>query len=243
MIPKRVVQIWIGPKPRPSALMRRWEWMSWAMGWDYVLLTSGKGWKNQKLIDRAWDIAGKTDIMRYEFLLENGGIYIDADTELLHPLDDHFLEREFWAAWESEIKRPGLLANGQLGAEPGAKILSDMLKVIPYRDLEHLEPWKTTGPNLLTELYQLHKDSVHVYPGRTFNPIHFDGKTPAPGTSRIYGRHLWGSHGRVYEGDKGGPALEEHDNFPGGNVACPPRLKALPTFTQPPKDPRAGGPI
>lgn len=201
MIPKVLHQIWIGNREPPLALMNEWKERAFSTpGWEYVLWSeNSRKWEFQHLMDQIKEVPGKTDIMRYEILRAFGGIYIDADTELLRPLDERFLEPRVWAGYESEIRRPELLANGQLGSHPGESLWHDVFKVLPRRlsSMSGRPAWQVTGPDFLTEMVALHPE-VFVFPGRTFNPVHFDGHTTAPGDHPVFGRHLWGSHGGVY---------------------------------------------
>jgi mannosyltransferase OCH1-like enzyme len=206
MIPKLIHQIWRGPLPPPLELMTPWESEHVSRGWTYKLWREdSKEWEFQKLIDLIEEIPGKVDIMRYELLLQYGGIYIDADTEFVQPLDERFLEPRCWAGYESELVRPGLLANGQLGSLPHEQIWVDMFTMLTKRQITGRPAWQSVGPDFLTEVATLHPE-LHIFPARTFNPHHFDPTptgTPAPGSDRdalIFGRHRWGSHGGVYVG-------------------------------------------
>jgi hypothetical protein len=67
------------------------------------------------------ELNGVADMMRWEILHAAGGIVVDADSIALRPLDDHLLDCEAFACWENEIVRPGLIAAGYFGAEPGIR--------------------------------------------------------------------------------------------------------------------------
>jgi mannosyltransferase OCH1-like enzyme len=208
MIPRLLHQIWIGDREPPRALMNEWKERAFTSpGGEYVLWSeNSRKWTLQYLIDQVSELSGKADIMRYEILLAYGGIYIDADTRLLKPLDDRFLEPRVWACYESESRRPGLVANGHLGSLPGESLWDDLIKALPYRAVKGRHAWQATGPGFLTEIAAKHPE-VFVFPARTFNPVHYDGFTLAPGDHPIFGRHLWGSHGSVYPNETGHPHI------------------------------------
>ena len=187
-IPRILHQIWIGPHAAPSALMVTWKRAH--PDWAYRVWTNEKGWRSQAQIDAMREWNGKADIMRYEILLEHGGVCFDADAECVRPLDDAFLEHEAFACWENEVARPGLIATGYLGARPGSPIMRDAVEAVGLRSMR--EPaWICTGPMLFTEVAARHPE-LHVYPARTFIPEHYSG-LPAPGDAPIYARQFWGS--------------------------------------------------
>src|ERR1700693_985366 len=99
MIPRRMHQIWIGPRPRPSALMN--EWQAKHPDWEYFLWSDfSLGTLDPSLsalMAKIDELPGKTDILRYHILHAHGGVYIDADTRLVAPLDERFLEPKCWA--------------------------------------------------------------------------------------------------------------------------------------------------
>jgi hypothetical protein len=187
-IPKRFHQIWIGPRVRPAALMDGWRKAH--PDWEYRLWTNEKGWKSQRQIDAMREWNGKADIMRYEILLEHGGVCFDADAECVKPLDDTFLAHEAFACWENEVARPGLIATGYLGCVPRNALMGDALQEIDRRSMRD-PAWICTGPALFTDV-AVHHPELHIYPARTFIPEHFTG-LPAPGNGPIFARQFWGS--------------------------------------------------
>ena len=118
MIPKTLHFIWIGDQSKkPERCIDTWV----QKNRDYKVKiwgnneVQGTNWKNYRqlhdmLIKK--DFAGASDVMRYEILYEHGGVYIDADSVCLKPLEDWLLDCDAFAVWEQEHIRNNLIANG-----------------------------------------------------------------------------------------------------------------------------------
>jgi mannosyltransferase OCH1-like enzyme len=199
MIPRTIHQIWIGPKPPPLALMQTWADMN--PSFEVRLWRSEKGFRNQAAIDAMRDWNGKADLMRYEILLEHGGLHIDADSEALRPLGDEVLVHESWATYENELACPGLITGAFMGCVPGSKFMAELVEKAPDRNLDIglLAAWRSVGPELVTEVAKDHPE-LHVYPSNAFNPEHHTGEKGL-GDVVPYGRHLWGNTKKAYGKD------------------------------------------
>jgi mannosyltransferase OCH1-like enzyme len=66
--------------------------------------------------------------MRYEILFEQGGVYVDADSTSVRPLDSWLLAPGMVAAWESEQHRPGFIATTFIGSVPQHPVLSTIIR-------------------------------------------------------------------------------------------------------------------
>ncbi len=188
MIPKIIHQVWIGPLPPPSALMETWRRAH--PDWEYRVWTDEHGWENQRQIDRMFEWNGKADIMRYEILERHGGICIDADSECLRPLDATFLEHDCFACYENETVLPGLVATGYVGARPSSPLMRACIEGIKPQLLD-LSAWMCDGPLFFTSMARDYT-KLHVYPSRTFIPLHHSGAR-APGDGPSYAAQYWGS--------------------------------------------------
>jgi glycosyltransferase involved in cell wall biosynthesis len=208
MIPKIIHQIWIGPLPPPQAMMDTWRRKH--PDWEYKVWRDHTGWENQSQIDAMSEWNGRADIMRYEILERFGGILVDADSICVQALDDSFLEHKAFACWENEIVRPGLIAAGYVGAEKGSRFMRACINAIKTRSLAGCRAWETVGPGLLTTVAKDHPE-LHVYPARTFIPMHYSG-TEAPGDARVYAQQFWGS---TFGYDKISVAIKTDDSTAG----------------------------
>jgi len=187
MIPKIIHQIWLGDKNKmPVDLMKTVR--DKHFDWKYILWTE----KNlghlvnhdkfniindhNKLFDNKF--TNLANIIRYEKLFEYGGIYIDADSICNKPFND-LLDNKFFTAYENEVKKPGLIANGIIGSVSGYPILEkciDEIKTIKNKVLTRKPSFKTTGPVLLTKIIgEYGKEKITVYPSWYFFPVHYSG--------------------------------------------------------------------
>jgi len=93
-IPKKLHIIWVGDEAKcPNHCIQSWKdrHLDWDVRvWGNLELGVLK-WKSHSQIEvfRArgqWE--GVADLMRYEILHEHGGVYVDADSVCIRPLDD-----------------------------------------------------------------------------------------------------------------------------------------------------------
>ena len=194
-IPKIIHQIWLGPNPRPVAWMDTWKHKH--PDWQYQLWTDSHLPKlhNQKQFDLINSYPGKADILRLEVLFQYGGIYIDADSECLQPLDP-LLRYHFFACYENEVTRPGLIANGVMGSEPlHALLYANMNEVKKISNINANKAWIITGPLLFTKViheYEVFNKPIKKLPSHNFFPEHYSGYQYA-GKGKIYAREHWQS--------------------------------------------------
>ena len=214
LIPKKLHLIWVGDdKRRPT------EWIeSWRKNhpeWQFRV------WGNEDRLSRSWicsrqmetlAIAGRwegvADVMRYEILCEHGGVYVDADSASVRPLDDWLLTTPMFTVWESEEHAPGLVANGFIGAvarHPALVAIIDRIRRLkdplrmrkPWRLwATPVAPWKTVGPALFSQVVCAQpRDQIRILPSALFLPRHF--LASRKDTERvIYARHFWQSTNR-----------------------------------------------
>ena len=198
MIPKIIHQIWLGDQSkRPSEIMKTWQ--DKHPDWEYILWTEENlpEIKNKKQFDEMEELAGKADILRYELLYNQGGIYIDADTVCVNPIDSHMLENDSFSHWENEYFIPGLIHNGHIGSCVKNELMSKMVEHIGNQDKIYYGPlnaWKVTGPVLITNMVKhLRYTKLRIYPSYYFIPKHYSGVEHYYTNDKIYGYHLNGS--------------------------------------------------
>ena len=185
MIPHRIHQLWLGPRPVPTKWCDQWRAMH--PDWEYILWrdsdVAALGLANQATYDRYARLGiwyGAADVARVEILFRFGGVYLDADSEPLRPWDDApFMASGFFAAYEYRDDRPGRIANGVIGAEAQHPILAtyiDMIAKLPSID----PPWDTVGGTALTAAVAAHPErtDVAILPMATFYPRHYTGMVP-----------------------------------------------------------------
>lgn len=199
MIPKKLHFVWIGDESkRPDKLISTWR--NKHPDWEV------KVWGNNELNETEWinskhmkefipiNICGTVDMMRYEILFNEGGIAIDADSICLHKIDDWMLNFEVFSAWENEVARPGLIANGTMGATQNNPFIAKLILTLLKKSIvTNQHPWKTVGPLFLTEMYRKFSyTKMEIFPSYLFMPIHCSGLT-YEGNGKIYAHQLWGS--------------------------------------------------
>ena len=187
MIPKIIHQIWLGGKDHmPSDLMKTVK--DKHTDWDYFLWTEEniKHMYNEKnynaVKNKKYSIDNKyttlSDIIRYEILFEYGGIYIDADSICNKPFDD-LLDNKFFVAYENEVKRPNLIANGIIGSIPQHRVLMMCMKEInslKTSEITSNPSFITTGPQLLTNNINKYGISeISILPSWYFFQVHYTG--------------------------------------------------------------------
>lgn len=204
-IPKILHQIWIGPKPPPQQWLDSWK--NKHPDWEYRLWTEKNipQLENQKLFDQINSYSGKADILRYELLYQYGGIYLDADSYCLQPLDESMLRHHFFACYENEQALPGLVSQGTIGCEPNhpiMKVLIDSIKGIS--DINREAAWKVVGPILFTKVileYKANKRKAALLPSYYFYPLHHSGACYA-GKGKIFAMQHWGSTKEIVKGEE-----------------------------------------
>lgn len=215
MIPKTIHQIWIGELPAPQDLIDSWRRLN--PGWDHFLWTSqhariasvrraneatietlalpdpagGGGWRNAAAIEAVRDHAARSDLMRYEILEAFGGVYVDADSECLRPLDEDLLDYVCWATFENETVRPGIITGAFMASVPGSSLMKELIRKAPFRDLRGQPGWKSVGPMFLTEAATEHPE-LSVLPSYLFTPEHYT-RTASVGEEPPFARHVWGN--------------------------------------------------
>ena len=206
-IPKIIHQLWIGPKPKPSVFMESWKNMNPDMEyicWDEKEIEN----RNLKLeclykIDDMSEINGKADIIRWEILYNYGGVFLDADSICISPIDNHLLDQPAFVGYENELVRNGLVATGTMGFPKNHPLCRDAINWILKNDISvertGLRAWQTVGPGMVTRLINSGSyDDVTIFPSYYFLPIHFTG-VAYNGHNKVYAHQEWGSTKQHYE--------------------------------------------
>ena len=207
MIPKIIHQLWIGPKPAPTKFMDTWkeknpdfEYIRWS---EEELVKRNMVIECKNRVDEMEEINGKADIIRWEILYKYGGVFVDADSICIEPIDDVLMTKKCFAGWEQEELRPGLIATGTMGFPPNHPLVRHAIDHIKQNCVSvavtKKRAWITVGPMLLTNLYNtgFYKD-LTIFPSYSFLPIHCTGKE-YNGYGKIYAYQEWGSTKQNYE--------------------------------------------
>jgi mannosyltransferase OCH1-like enzyme len=180
-IPKIVHQIWIGPKKRPDIWMDEVRSFCNKYDYEYVLWDDAKVSEfmliNQQHYEAEKTFNGKSDILRYEILYRQGGIYIDADMAVTNHEKLNTLITEFDkdAGFGFEIDNV-LICGAVTLAIKGSEFIRKCIEEIPKRDMSKLA-WQSVGPQLITDLWMKYKTVIpcKVYKSKVFYPIRWHG--------------------------------------------------------------------
>ena len=165
-IPKKIHQIWIGPKQPPIVWIDTWrkKYRSEYPGWDYTLWTDKEvaelPMRMKDLYDQEKMYQCKADLLRLEVLWNEGGIYIDADmvwlSKDLQDVLDASKDSGFFCGYEPDTKdKPySVIGNSFIAATPKHPLVDMLIKYIqgiyhhkrPYHGVE----W-VTGPLAYTK--------------------------------------------------------------------------------------------
>lgn len=186
--------VWIGDESkRPDDCIDTWKKFHDVRVWGNDDLQN-KSWFNAKHMMEFTrrELCGVADMMRYEILYEHGGIAIDADSICERKLEDWMFETPI-AAWENEIARPGLIANGTLGAEAKNPLIGQIINDIQKDEIYDRRAWQFCGPQRLTDTWKKYGyNNLTILPSHFFYPEHFSGQIYT-GKAPIYARQLWAS--------------------------------------------------
>jgi GT2 family glycosyltransferase len=209
MIPKIIHQLWIGSLPAPSKFMNTWRDKN--PSFQYMLWNETEISKQptifacQNRVNEIEEINGKADILRWEILYAYGGVFLDADSICIEPIDDILMNTTCFAGWEQEQVRTGLIATGTMGFPPKHPLVKQAIDWIKANPVSFKKTgkraWLTVGPMLLTNMYNSNeqfKKDMTIFPSYFFLPIHGTG-LEYKGHGKIYAYQAWGSSKQNYE--------------------------------------------
>lgn len=206
MIPKIIHQLWIGPKQPPTKHMDTWKDMN--PEFEYIrwneaeLVKRNMNLECKHRIDEMIEINGQADIIRWEILYKYGGVFLDADSICIEKIDV-LMNCKYFAGWEHETLRKGLIATGTMGFPPKHPLVKDAIDWIKQNGVNYhktgLMAWQSVGPGLLTRMYNSGKyNDMTIFPSYTFLPIHCTG-AEYKGHGKIYAYQEWGSTHKSYD--------------------------------------------
>lgn len=175
VIPKMIHVVWIGPKPYPYEKELD-TWLKHNPDWNLKLWTNDDlpfllSWmKNTWAYEKLPYWSGKVNVIRFELLYKYGGVYSDADSYCLKPLDGLI----------NGVKCFGMTNNSgrgvsaaTLGAIPGHPAFGEIVKKLePHiRALEkskqkYFSVHKVSGSHYITPILRKYNDFVQFDKGK-----------------------------------------------------------------------------
>ena len=177
MIPKIFHRIWVGNNPMPAEFVRYGQgWIDRHPGWEMRLWTDANRphpLRNEALYSANRPAAERSDILRWELMLQFGGVYIDTDFECIRNIEPLLANHAVCMARESDT----YLANAFLAGKPWQPLFRVVVEALAAkwrRDRKNVSA--NSGPMFLTALLKEHPELVYhtighrdVFPDRT-NP-------------------------------------------------------------------------
>lgn len=122
--------VWIGPRPFPHQAHLD-AWAAFHPDWEVTLWTEDTlpVLDCQPIIDAVGHISGKVNVIRLELLALYGGVYVDADTEPLRPLDS--LPVPDWADSWAMTSRNDWVQNAVMAATVDHPVLHSLVSGVP----------------------------------------------------------------------------------------------------------------
>jgi len=184
-VPKRIHFIWLGPAPFPETSVANviswielhplWDFYFWTddperevpvVGMERRLVTEFDFGPLSPFIEEMENWGGKSDLMRYPILYQEGGIYVDHDVECIRSFDALSSYFDFIAGYEPlhhytpAPKDPFIVNNGLIVTRPNHPILKKAIE-------RALDRWTEAGdvPGKLWKVV-----------ARTFDPFTYTSK-------------------------------------------------------------------
>ena len=155
-IPKVFHFIWLGPKPFPqTSVLNLQSWMQHHPGWVFKFWTDSFersvplpgmehhhiheiAQENQMLYDRSDNYGEKSDLLRYELLFQEGGVYVDHDVFCYRNFDQLNKTYHFYTFMEPPHINLSLNviffpSNGLIGSVPHHPILARTMEYVRMR--------------------------------------------------------------------------------------------------------------
>jgi mannosyltransferase OCH1-like enzyme len=166
-IPKIIHYVWVGGKPlTPLAERCIASWRQYMPDYELKLWNEANGPMHHPYVQamyaqKKW--AFVSDFIRFWALEQEGGIYLDCDTEVLKSFDDLLSHGAFFGQ-----TKDGVTAAGVIGAVPHHVAIQDILAV--YNVDADFTTLRTSPQTVTAVLATKTYPDVTVYDYRYFNP-------------------------------------------------------------------------
>ena len=117
----------------------------------------------------------RADAIRYMWLYINGGLYMDLDFKVLHPLDELFTNNSD-AYLVSSGNVGSYITNSFMASKPKCRLWLEMIEAMKHPNLpwyymgKHIQVMNTTGPIMLTHVAKKSTVIYSMLPGKLIMP-------------------------------------------------------------------------
>lgn len=160
-------RIWLGSDPMPEEFVEYGEtWRRHHPEWRMELWTDERlpELVNGAVLERSRNQSERSNVIRYELLGAQGGLYVDTDVECLRPIDDLVDGHDAFAA----TTVPGRVGSAVIGSVPGHPAMARAVELVGER-VGVGKQTNATGPGFLTEVLTEFPD-VTIFGSETFYP-------------------------------------------------------------------------
>tara|TARA_R110000782_G_scaffold190214_7_gene280130 strand:+ start:213 stop:959 length:747 start_codon:yes stop_codon:yes gene_type:complete len=201
-IPKKIHQIWLGSKipNNLEKLSSQWKKLCEENNWEYYLWDDNtiKNLKiDNKFFNKSKNYGQKSDILRYEILKKEGGVYVDIDFIPIKIFDSFLLKLNFFVG--TAFGKTPVLFNGLIGSVPEGELITNLYNI---EKIEHKNPetvMSTTGPYYITKkFFECEDNRIAAFPFTYFYPYSNRKFDRVKGTNyknyikkETYCVHLW----------------------------------------------------
>ncbi len=187
-IPKIIHYVWVGGAPlTPLARQCIESWKKYLPEYEFKLWNETNSPMNHHYVQAMYikkNWAFVADYIRFWALEQEGGIYLDTDTEVLKSFDSLLSHGVFFGK-----TKDGVTAAGVIGALPHHPVIKDILTVY---DTDTVYDTKRTSPHTVTEVLNLktyHDVKVYDYP--YFNPCDDGEVCTSEKLAQAYATNHW----------------------------------------------------
>lgn len=187
-IPKVIHYVWVGDSPlTPLAQKCLKSWQEYLPDYEFRFWNESNIPMDNEFVKTMYERkrwAFVADYVRFWALQNEGGIYLDADTEVLKCFDDLLTHSAFFGQ-----TKDGMTAAGVIGAVPNHPVIAKILSV--YDDYFSV-PQERTSPQIVTAVLEENSfPDVKVYDYRYFNPCDDGEKCTPEKLSLAYTNNHW----------------------------------------------------
>lgn len=187
-IPKIIHYIWVGPKPLPALTLRCIEsWKKHLPDYEFKLWNETNSPMDHHYVKAMYEKkkwAFVSDYIRFWALANEGGIYLDTDTEVLKNFDPLLEHSAFFGQ-----TKDGVTAAGVIGSVPQHPAILAMLAV--YENDREYSTTRTSPRTVTDVLATGDFPDATVYDYRYFNPCDAGENCTAEKLTLAYTNNHW----------------------------------------------------